>query len=1316
MKKKLLVKIIGITLSLIMIVSCIPLAFVNAAEGEISSSLDAFNNPKGNIDELSTDTLNDNPYGYGKGQVFTMAAQNELFTFRSYNLNDGGYYGAYTHENFNPGTISSDIAAARMSGLVSNADGRTNPYSKSNYISSFKKSYVLYHMQTVAFDPTGSGRDDHIAVIGINDDGDICLYVMDAANGNVSDIVQVGANGAGKHLTGNNMQAFEASNYIAITAGRYRNYSQDTAGETLVVYAPEFKSLPTLREYSVTKNKSTSKITVSAQPIASSSTYLHEDYRVGYYGKLMQQEGDVNDSLAVSLATGDFNGDRIDDLAVLSSVSDLDGKFSAVSFQYFVPELYVAYGGGSGSILGKSYKVDELVMWNDDKTEMHSMTSPSVTVGDLDGDGLDDIISAGWHLIAETDSGVALLNKYRMGAGVTVTVHSGDNKGLKRMLINHFDDVDDEDNKSGAITNHWTDKMRREKEGDFALSGKVFIYPQYVVEAVAINGGSAADILFMNGTFCEYDISAGIKYLHTPEYFRHKDSYVNGTEINVEYIASAAVGVFDGNTVGREQITVSVGLKESGRSDYFYMLGTMGGYGYEDKYNGSEIKEYGSTKKIYSTAFDRKAHNINTYDYNGENTYQVYNKGNNDDQYLNCLVAAVDIGNDGILAKYKEKKLIYSDPNIVAVLQAAPYFGELEDTSGETTYTIGTEYTIGEQNSQSTSFSVGISSEMEGPGIKVALGSGYNTSWSKSFDENVTKSYSTTFTAGANNQVIMQRTPIVVYCYEAQYIGTGDWGNEIQVSVPSSPLYVQLTVDDYNDYVVDFNNTLKASGRYPTDRDRLKPIDGNRINGGSLIDNEGVPEKYNKNWTTVNGKNLSDATYGITANDTGNTTSEYTETNSQTTTTEKSDGFYVNASIGTGASFLVGSAYVGVDTSVEGEWVVGSYTTTTKYASASGKVTNLGGVDDVPSHIRSQYGFSWTFGKWHIWLDSDNDSGIPVYGFQVASITRPADGPENLTVSDGETEGTAKLSWDAVADATGYIIYNIDVTGDRNEIGRVDASTTTFTYAVDSRIPFYTFKVSSIEGQTEGAMSDKIIYYPVNSGNNGRDGITPQLNINSKTNMWEVSYDGGTTWTNLGVKATGEKGTDGKNGIAGINGTNGSDGQDGITPGFRINPENNIWEVSYDDGVTWASLRISATGATGKDGAIGKNGMNGITPRIRINPESYMWETSYDNGTSWDSLGIKAIITEQEIEDSDGGGIVSAVMNSEGQLVITLADGSTFKAVSADAAVNTDSNLSGSGNTTVGTVATAALAVSSLSLLWNIISLIVLVTKKRKGI
>lgn len=50
------------------------------------------------------------------------------------------------------------------------------------------------------------------------------------------------------------------------------------------------------------------------------------------------------------------------------------------------------------------------------------------------------------------------------------------------------------------------------------------------------------------------------------------------------------------------------------------------------------------------------------------------------------------------------------------------------------------------------------------------------------------------------------------------------------------------------------------------------------------------------------------------------------------------------------------------------------------------------------------------------------------------------------------------------------------------------------------------------------------------TGEKGDDAIAPQVRINKETNVWEISTDGGNTWTSTDVKATGEKGDTGDNG------------------------------------------------------------------------------------------------------------------------------------------------------------------------------------------
>ena len=198
------------------------------------------------------------------------------------------------------------------------------------------------------------------------------------------------------------------------------------------------------------------------------------------------------------------------------------------------------------------------------------------------------------------------------------------------------------------------------------------------------------------------------------------------------------------------------------------------------------------------------------------------------------------------------------------------------------------------------------------------------------------------------------------------------------------------------------------------------------------------------------------------------------------------------------------------------------------------------------------------------------------------------------------------------------------------------------------------------------------------NGKDGTDGITPQLRINE--GIWEVSYDNCTSWISLGVRAVGENGADGKDGQNGIDGTDGKDGEDGkdgkdgITPEFKV--ENGSLFASYDKGESWNKLGDLPTGADGadgedgkdgKNGQDGKNGADGVTPLLRITEDT--WEVSYDNGASWTSLGVKASGSDGEDgkdgqngadgKDGKDGRGVSNVEIIDGNLYITYTDNPT---------------------------------------------------------
>lgn len=100
-------------------------------------------------------------------------------------------------------------------------------------------------------------------------------------------------------------------------------------------------------------------------------------------------------------------------------------------------------------------------------------------------------------------------------------------------------------------------------------------------------------------------------------------------------------------------------------------------------------------------------------------------------------------------------------------------------------------------------------------------------------------------------------------------------------------------------------------------------------------------------------------------------------------------------------------------------------------------------------------------------------------------------------------------------------------------------------------------------------------------GSDGTDGYIPQIGVEKdKDGIYYWTLDGSWLTDKDGnkIKAVGLDGQDGQEGSDGSNGSNGSNGRDGITPKLQIN-SNGYWEVSYDNGKTWEELG-PATGGT----------------------------------------------------------------------------------------------------------------------------------------
>ena len=149
--------------------------------------------------------------------------------------------------------------------------------------------------------------------------------------------------------------------------------------------------------------------------------------------------------------------------------------------------------------------------------------------------------------------------------------------------------------------------------------------------------------------------------------------------------------------------------------------------------------------------------------------------------------------------------------------------------------------------------------------------------------------------------------------------------------------------------------------------------------------------------------------------------------------------------------------------------------------------------------------------------------------------------------------------------------------------------------------------------------TEKTVVYDFSSVTDVKDGVTPLLRINTDTYAWEVSYDNGATWDDLGVSALGKSGKDGADGAKGEDGKPGADGEDGKTPNLTVIGD--VLYVYYDNEDDRVEL-FDFSDISAADGTGGSDGKDGITPRLRI--EEGYWQVSYDNGNTWESLGVKA--------------------------------------------------------------------------------------------
>ena len=1319
----------AILLSVILMAACFPLSIFaeDTTQGPDFSGTNLMNLENVQPSGYTTTT---NPYGYDIGEPFLMVEQNELMYLNAWDnkVQQASYF-----------SMGSESA---LKTFATNKSGSSGTFSNPNY----------KLMQAVSFDPTGSGRRDHVAFVGVSGkDKKGYMWVIDTTKGTDSDLSQLVEIGDFSYMF--DASAFKVPTYsnrsfLNIVAGDFDGDGK----ESIVVYTPESYNAGgcQIQQWDYDGD--------SLSQRGKSNSLLMGYYNDHPWYDVERSEGNQRRKLGVSMAVGDFNGDCVDDLAVLSYCHRLPNDEAQID--YYRPVVKIVYGtkeDTGSSIVTKSAAQSEEFYTSKGRSggrdRYEFPVGASLTCGDFDGDGDVDLFLAG--MLGK----LGTWKKNNQQVNETIDMNAG------YLYIGKLSNSGNGFVKTTNQTiesNGWTDGGYHNVDD---------VWQQLAVESVAINGKGrgAKELVFLSGTL--YDASNNKPVaVYTGGYFKSADDGAGSTtRISNCDIQSIAVGNFDGNTAGREQVVFTIALKHATNNQSHLLTGYMRGINYNDKTVNGEIKEYG-TAGGYDCLVPTDSY-VNT---NAQNA-------------VSFLVIPVDKNNDGVLAKYRGVTYAYTDPDVKAVLQAAPYFDEVMDAgNNETEYVLTESYELSDWDSDSVSFSIGYSTEFKFLGGEASIETGYALDWTKSFERSLHEEWSQSFSAQAYNSVVVSRTPVFVYEYDIQN-ANGTWNDKtvMQTAIPQGPVYEQLSVDAYNKFAEEYNKYMADRKDKPTCYllEKIDPAD-NWMDG-----NEGDPYRYNHDgWESlrpdIQAAAISKSEFALGYNGTLDKVA-WTKENTTTKSVEMSHGFFFNSSIKWGDEKV---GMHGVTTSLEYSDGKGNSTSKGTAVGASCTVTSLDKqslvAEGIPAPVVDAYRFHWTLGQWQRHLSGAADNKTPFIGYSVTNLSSPPRAIDNLdkTITRGEGIFDLKLSWtkpdceNGHPEITGYYVYSKDESGAYTKVSeKLSAEATEYEIKQLDLNGKYTYVVTTV------ATVDNMDYESVWS-NEAHYRADEAPYIGSNGNWWV----GG---TDTGVKAAGDDGKPGKDGetpyigengnwwigftdtkvkAAGTDGKDGEKGEDGETP--YIGENGNWWIGATDTGVKAAAT----DGADGKDGADGTNGVDGRTPQLKIGNDN-LWYVSYDNGQNWESLNVKATgemgatgaqgekgdkgdqgeqgIQGVQGEKGDAGadgasgqngtngingkngvngqdgqngqdgkdgqdgtagrGIDNAMIDNDGYLILTMTDGTTINAglVRDTSAV---ANKEANDSATAKSLATAAVGLSGASLLWNIAMLALSITMKRK--